>query len=86
MLRFKAIHKAGKHMEDHIIAAHCALVIGYMIINDNYINACDQTKRLVNIESIKLKMKENSFQFMIQVIKKFIVFMKIMVNNCYFIN
>jgi hypothetical protein len=73
---FKAIHKAGQHMEDHIIAAHCALVIGYMILNDNYINM----KEMIDVDAIKSKMKDNSFQFMIKVIRKFIVFMKIMVN------
>jgi hypothetical protein len=64
-------------MEDHIIAAHCALVIGYMILNDNYINI----KEMIDIDAIKFKMKDNSFQFMVKVIRKFIVFMKIMVSE-----
>jgi hypothetical protein len=63
-------------MEDHIIAAHCALIIGYMILNDNHVNQYDV--KLIKTDSIREKIKENSFQFMIQVIKKFIVFMRIM--------
>jgi hypothetical protein len=64
-------------MEDHIIAAHCALVIGYMIINDNYINM----REVIDVDAVKSKMKDNSFQFMVKVIRKFIVFMRIMVRH-----
>ena len=63
-------------MEDHIIAAHTALLIGYMLINDTYNNS---ERPCFDIESIRSRLKDNSFKFMIQVIRKFIVFMNIMV-------
>jgi hypothetical protein len=37
-----AIHKAGKHMEDHIVAAHSAVIIGYVLLVDQ-----------VNLQKIK---------------------------------
>ena len=66
-------------MEDHIVAAHCALVIGYIILNDNYINM----REVIDVEAVKSKMKDNSFHFMVKVIRKFIVFMRIMVSYFY---
>lgn len=72
-----AIHRAGKHMEDHIIAAHAALIIGYLLINDRYFN---QDQRRFKVESIRDKIKDRSFQVMAQIIRKFVVFMNIMVN------
>ena len=70
----KAIHKAGKHMENHLIASYCALLIGDMLMNQN-----DQ--RMLDVHEIKLKLKDSSFKYMAQIIRKFLVFMKIMVIN-----
>lgn len=67
-------------MEDHIVAAHTALVIGYMLINDNYNNS---ERSRFDIKCIRGKLKDNSFKFMIQIIRKFIVFMNIMVCLCF---
>jgi len=83
-----SIGKAGKHMEDHIIAAHSALVIGYMIINDQHFKKNTQgsskksanAKSLINIEKHKNDMKDSSFKHMAQIIRKFLVFMTIMVK------
>lgn len=72
-----AIRKAGKHMEDHIIAAHTALAIGYLLINDKYFNS---NQRRFKIDTIRDRLKDRSFQFMGQIIRKFIVFMNIMVS------
>ena len=84
-----SISKAGKHMEDHIIAAHSALVIGYMIITDQHLRKSDATaaskksankSSTINLDKIKLDMSEGSFRHMAQIIRKFLVFMKIMVG------
>jgi hypothetical protein len=64
-------------MEDHIIAAHAALIIGYLLINDRYFN---QDQRRFKVESIRDKIKDRSFQVMAQIIRKFVVFMNIMVK------
>ena len=65
-----SIHKAGKHMEDHLIAAYSALLIGH-IMQDN-VDVMNQIRR---------KMKDNSFKYMALIIRKFLVFMKIMVSR-----
>ena len=81
-----SVGKAGKHMEDHIIAAHSALLIGFMIITEqkckgNATNKKSTNRALINLEKHKLGMKDNSFRHMAQIIRKFLVFMKIMVNR-----
>lgn len=62
-------------MEDHIIAAHSGLLIGYMLLNDECLNS----KNIIDIKSTRVKLKDNSFNYMVQIIRKFIVFMKMMV-------
>lgn len=62
-------------MEDHIIATHCALIIGYMLIDDDYVS----DKKLIDVKKAKSKLMDGSFDFMVGVIKKFVVFMKILV-------
>lgn len=64
-------------MEDHIIAAHTALVIGYLLINDKHFNP---NQRRFKVETIRDRLKDGSFEFMGQIIRKFIVFMNIMVS------
>lgn len=63
-------------MEDHIIAAHSALIIGYMLLNDEYLNK----KNVIDVQTIKASIKEKSFKNMIQIVRKFLVFMKMMVR------
>ncbi len=89
-----AINKASKHMEEHIIAAHSALLIGYMMLSEQYFNninnnnikttkskkANNSPNKLINFDSIKLEMKDSSFKKMSQIIVKFLEFMKMMVK------
>lgn len=63
-------------MEDHIIAAHCALIIGYAL----YLNRGS----LFDIEHIKSQIKDGSFLYMAEIIRKFIAFMKMMVCFLHF--
>jgi hypothetical protein len=65
-------------MEDHLVAAYSALLIGHMLINQ-------ETEKLIDIIEVKSKLKDGSFKFMTQIIRKFIVFMKIMVRFINFI-
>lgn len=69
-------------MEDHIIAAHCALIIGYMILTDQMFSkaAGNKKNKIINIDKAKNEMKDHSFKFMSQIIRKFLVFMKLMVG------
>jgi hypothetical protein len=60
-------------MEDHLVAAYSALLIGHMLINQ-------EKDKLIDIIEVKSKLKDGSFKFMTQIIRKFIVFMKIMVS------
>ena len=65
-------------MEDHLVAAYSALLIGHMIINQS-------ENGFINIENTKLKLKDGSFKYMTQIIRKFIIFMKIMVIDLAFL-
>lgn len=56
-------------MEDHLIAAYSALLIGHVLQNYNCF-----------IEDVRTMMKDNSFKYMGLIIRKFLVFMKIMVT------
>ncbi|RNA22695.1 wings apart -like protein [Brachionus plicatilis] len=69
-----SIHKAGKHMEDHIIAAHSGLIIGYMLFIDDTFN----NRNYIQIDSVQAKLKNKAFTSMVQIIRKFIIFMKMM--------
>jgi hypothetical protein len=61
-------------MEDHIVAAHTALLIGYMLITSEKQNDLNKFLKLVS--------KPNElFKGMQQMIRKFLEFMKIMVNT-----
>ena len=64
-------------MEDHLVAAYSALLIGHMIMNQA------DSKSFIQIDSIKTKLKDGSFKYMTQIIRKFIIFMKIMVSKKY---
>ncbi len=56
-------------MEDHLIAAYSALLIGNILMNQEE-----------KIEQVRSQIKENSFKYMALIIRKFLVFMKIMVT------
>ena len=64
----KAIHSAGRHMEDHIIAAHSAFIIGYILIEDESL-----------ADEIKNQLNKKTFDDMIVILKKFLDFMRMMV-------
>ncbi len=82
-------------MEEHIIAAHSALLIGYMMLSEQYFNNINSNStskstkskksnspnKLIDFDSIKLEMKDSSFKKMSQIIVKFLEFMKMMVIN-----
>ncbi len=57
-------------MEDHLIAAYSALLIGHIMQNDYNV-----------MEEVRNNMKDNSFKYMALIIRKFLVFMKIMVSQ-----
>jgi hypothetical protein len=65
-----SIHQAGRHMEDHIIAAHSAMILGYVLLGDRS-----------KAKEIKEKLNHKSFENVIAIIKKFLIFLKIMVMN-----
>ena len=60
-------------MEDHLVAAYSALLIGHMLMNQ-------AENSFIKVENIKPKIKDGSFKYMTQIIRKFITFMKIMVS------
>ncbi|KAH3861515.1 wings apart-like protein homolog [Dreissena polymorpha] len=62
----KALHKAGKHMENSIVAAYVALLVG-CLIQDN--QECKDT--------IKSRLPDNKFDGMIFMLKKFLGFMNL---------
>jgi hypothetical protein len=61
-------------MEDHIVAAHTALVIGYMLITSEKQNDLNKFLKFVSNPN-------ELFKGMQQMIRKFLQFMKIMVSN-----
>ncbi|XP_059351201.1 protein wings apart-like isoform X2 [Daphnia carinata] len=65
----KLLHKAGRHMEDSMVAAYVALLLGYVVMkNTEYEN---QVKELL---------PEKKFTQMIVVLKKFYEFLKLTAN------
>lgn len=64
-------------MEDHIIAAHSGLIIGYMLFIDDNLN----NRNFIKVDFIQAKMKKKAFKYMVQIIRKFIIFMKMMVSR-----
>ncbi|XP_052771917.1 wings apart-like protein homolog [Mya arenaria] len=62
----KALHKAGKHMENSIVAAYVALLVG-CLIQDN-----QEYK-----ESVRGQLPDNNFEGMIFMLKKFLGFMNL---------
>ncbi|XP_067950851.1 wings apart-like protein homolog [Watersipora subatra] len=61
----EVLHKAGRHMEDTIVASYIALLIGVIVQhNPDY------------IDTIKRLLKDNSFDEIISVLQKFLSFMK----------
>ncbi|KAL4240551.1 hypothetical protein ACF0H5_001343 [Mactra antiquata] len=62
----KALHKAGKHMENSIVAAYVALLVG-CLIQDN--QECSTT--------VKASLPQQNFDGMIYMLKKFLGFMNL---------
>lgn len=62
----KALQKAGKNMEDSMIAAYIALLLG-CIIQDNRDNA----------NKIRDHLPDKDFNIMVQILKKFLNFMNL---------
>jgi len=62
----KALHKAGRHMENSIVASYAALLLG-TLITDNQDYA----------QSLKQLIPNNDFQPMIKILKKFLNFMSL---------
>ena len=60
------LHKAGRHMEDTLIASYIVLIIGYVIMEDKDREA-----------TVRVFLPENKFTLMLAVIKKFFNFMNL---------
>ena len=81
-------------MEHHIIAAHGAILLAYFLMSRHKLQEAmaysltsanvDWTANKLlegfNMERVKSRMKDKSFENMIEIIKKFLNFMKIMVS------
>lgn len=65
----KLLHKAGRHMEDSMVAAYVALLLGYVVMNNTEYE--NQVKELL---------PEKKFTQMIVVLKKFYEFLKLTAN------
>lgn len=62
----KALHKAGKHMENSIVASYVGLLLG-CLIKDNR----------KYVETVKQHLPDGSFEPMIKILKKFLSFMSL---------
>jgi hypothetical protein len=62
----KALHKAGKHMEDSIVAAYVALLIGCIVQNNSDL-----------VEVVREGLPEGKFDGMILMLRKFLGFMNL---------
>ena len=62
----KLLHKAGRHMEDTLIASYTTIIIGYLIIDDKEEEA-----------RVREHLPENNFEAMVAVLKKFFNFMNL---------
>lgn len=62
----KALHKAGKHMENSIVASYAGLLLG-CLIQDN--------RKFVDV--VKSHLTDESFEPMIRILKKFLGFMSL---------
>ena len=62
----KALHKAGKQLEDSCVASYVALLLGFLI-EDNYMYA----------ERVRDYLPDRSFESMVHILKKFYNFMNL---------
>lgn len=60
------LHKAGRHMEDTLIASYITLIVGYLIIEDKD-----------NEAAVRELLPEKNFALMVGVLKKFFNFMNL---------
>jgi len=65
----KLLHKAGRHMEDSMVAAYVSLLIGYIVMKQKHYEL--QVKELL---------PDKKFTLMIMVLKKFYEFLKLTAN------
>ena len=63
------LHKAGRHMEDSMVAAYVGLLIGYVVM---YNKAYER--------QVKQLLPNNKFTLMVSVLKKFYEFLKLTAN------
>ncbi|KAL7299425.1 hypothetical protein TKK_0007668 [Trichogramma kaykai] len=64
------LQKAGRHMEHTLIAAYVALLLGYLIMdNDDY------------VQVVRSKLPDNKFSTMVLVLQKFFNFMNLTASN-----
>ena len=81
-----AIDKAEKHMEAHIVAAHSAIIIAYLLKNaseSGQQNASSKAKtrvKAIEPERLKLKLTSGSFTSLVEVIDKYMSFMDVLVS------
>ncbi|XP_071953094.1 wings apart-like protein homolog [Antedon mediterranea] len=61
----KALIKAGKHMEDSIVASYCALLLGCLLRNNQ-----------ANVRSVRDILPNNDFACMVEMLKGFLEFME----------
>jgi len=65
----KLLHKAGRHMEDSMVAAYVGLLIGYIIMKQKHYEV-----------QVKALLPDKKFTLMITVLKKFYEFLKLTAN------
>nr|CAG4638252.1 EOG090X017M [Cyclestheria hislopi] len=65
----KLLHKAGRHMEDSMVAAYIGLLIGYVVM-----------KNKESEELVKEMLPDKKFTLMVVVLKKFYEFLKLTAN------
>jgi len=62
----KALHKAGRHMEDSIVAAYISLLLGCMLQNNSAL-----------VEQVREHLSDGSFEPLIYMLRKFLGFMNL---------
>jgi hypothetical protein len=74
-------------MEEHIIAAHCATIMAYMLISAQKENSPTKLELIDKLIFERDEADDNSniYLNMVDIIRKFLVFMKIMVRKFFFL-
>ena len=80
-----ALSKAGKHMEDSVLASYAALLLGLLVKHSSVSSTCTNSPIVSMLisqefgESLKAELPNRSFALLIEVLKKFLSFMQITV-------